>query len=100
MFAFGPRSIVAAKVPCDKPANRRACRHAIVSRLGIRRERASMKRREFIAGAGSAVVWAAASSAQEGRIAKIGILALGHPDPAPLLKSLRQGLRVLGYEDG
>jgi putative ABC transport system substrate-binding protein len=59
-----------------------------------------MKRREFIAGAGSAVAWAAAGSAQEDKIAKIGILALGHPDPAPLLKSLREGLRELGYEEG
>jgi len=59
-----------------------------------------MKRREFIVGAGSAAVWAAAGSAQEGKIAKIGILALGHPDPAPLLKSLREGLRELGYVEG
>ena len=59
-----------------------------------------MKRREFIAGTGSAVAWAAAGRAQEGKIAKVGILALGHPDPAPLLKSLREALRELGYEEG
>jgi putative ABC transport system substrate-binding protein len=59
-----------------------------------------MRRREFIAGAGSACVWVAASSAQEGAIPKIGVLALGHPDPAPLLKSLREGLQALGYEEG
>jgi putative ABC transport system substrate-binding protein len=59
-----------------------------------------MKRREFIAGAGSAVAWAATGSAQESRITKVGILALGHPDPAPMLKGLREGLQELGYEEG
>jgi putative ABC transport system substrate-binding protein len=60
-----------------------------------------VKRREFIAAlSGALMCWPGTSAAQEGKIAKIGILVLGNPDPAPLIKSLREGLQELGYREG
>jgi putative tryptophan/tyrosine transport system substrate-binding protein len=58
-----------------------------------------MLRREFLvlmAGAG----WPAAGLAQSAKTPRIGILALGNPDPAPFLKEFREGLRQLGYVEG
>jgi len=42
------------------------------------------------------MVWPSAVFAQ-GKMHKIGFLALGNPDPAPFVKGVREGLRDLGY---
>ena len=63
-------------------------------------EEACMKRREFIAGLGVAAAWPAVAAAQTGRIARVGVLMLGTPDPALFLREFREGLRELGYEEG
>ena len=60
-----------------------------------------MRRREFIAGLGGAVTSLPHSVlAEQGKVAKIGILLLGYPDPSLFIKGLREGLRDLGYEEG
>jgi putative tryptophan/tyrosine transport system substrate-binding protein len=61
--------------------------------------RASMRRRDFIAGAGSAVAWATAGSAQDD-IRTIGILALGNPNPTRFISDFKSRLAELGYLEG
>jgi putative ABC transport system substrate-binding protein len=52
-----------------------------------------MRRREFIAGLGSAAAWPVAARAQQGdRVRRIGIV-----DDEPVWDNFRQGLRDLGY---
>src|SRR5262249_14917974 len=36
----------------------------------------------------------------QGKVAKIGVLFLGYPDPAVFLNGLKAGLRDLGYQEG
>jgi putative ABC transport system substrate-binding protein len=57
-------------------------------------------RREFITLLGGAPVWPLAARAQQARIYTIGVLALASPNPHPLLKALREGLRDAGYIEG
>ena len=58
-----------------------------------------MKRREFITLLGDAVaVSPLAASAQQTRVYTLGVLTL--PNPEPLLKALREGLRDAGYVEG
>ena len=60
-----------------------------------------MKRREFLALIGGAIAaWPGAGWAQPGKVARIGVLVLGNPDPGPFLTELRAGLRILGYVEG
>jgi len=63
-----------------------------------------MKRREFIAGFGSAAVWPLAARAQQGdRLRRIGVLmsfAENDPEGNALLSALTQGLAELGWTDG
>jgi putative ABC transport system substrate-binding protein len=62
-----------------------------------------MKRREFIAGLGSAAAWPMAAQAQEvRRVYRIGYLSPGSPSPGPLARhdAFRQGLEELGYIEG
>ena len=60
-----------------------------------------MLRRDFIALLGSAVIaWPLSVLAEQGKVAKIGVLLLGYPDPSLFIKGLREGLRDLGYEEG
>jgi putative ABC transport system substrate-binding protein len=59
-----------------------------------------MKRRAFITLLGGAAVLPLAARAQQTKIPTIGVLLLGVPDPAPFLKSLREGLRDRNYFDG
>jgi hypothetical protein len=61
-----------------------------------------MRRREFIAGLGSAAVaQPLAAEAQQPAMPVIGYLGTGSPDlSAELLGAFRQGLRDTGYEDG
>jgi putative ABC transport system substrate-binding protein len=60
-----------------------------------------MRRREFIAALGGAAIARPLSVlAEQGKVAKIGVLLLGYPDPSLFIKGLREGLRGLGYEEG
>src|SRR3974377_6058 len=60
-----------------------------------------MRRREFITLMGGAVAaWPFSVLAERRRVAKIGILVLGYPDPSIFIRGLREGLRDLGYEEG
>ena len=61
-----------------------------------------MRRRDFIvliggAAAGLPFLCPLAARAQQAKIYTIGVLVLTSPDPAPLLKALRDGLRDAGY---
>ena len=57
-----------------------------------------MRRREFIAALGGAAFWPLAARAQQARVHTLGVLTL--PNPEPLLKALREGLRDAGYVEG
>ena len=57
-----------------------------------------MKRRTFIAALGGAAFWPLAARAQQARVHTLGVLTL--PNPEPLLKALREGLRDAGYVEG
>src|SRR6516225_1022069 len=58
-------------------------------------------RREFITLLGSAATaWPLSVLAERGKVAKIGVLVLGYPDPSIFIRGLREGLRDLGYEEG
>jgi putative ABC transport system substrate-binding protein len=60
-----------------------------------------MQRRDFIALLASAATsWPLSVLAEQGKVAKIGVLLLGYPDPSLFIKGLREGLRDLGYEEG
>lgn len=53
-----------------------------------------MRRREFAALFGAAVVWPSAAMAQSG-LPRVAVLALGNPDPQTFMKEFREGLREL-----
>jgi putative tryptophan/tyrosine transport system substrate-binding protein len=57
-----------------------------------------MRRREFIAGIGSAVAWPLAARAQQPLVPVIGFLNSG--SPGPLLAAFRRGLQDGGYVEG
>jgi putative ABC transport system substrate-binding protein len=61
-----------------------------------------MKRRQFITLlGGTAVAWPLAARAQPAaKVYTIGVLALTSPDPEPLVKALRDGLRDANYVEG
>ena len=60
-----------------------------------------MRRREFIAGLGSAAaVWPAGAQAQQSRMKRIGVLVIGNADAPSFLTELREGLRDLGRIEG
>ena len=60
-----------------------------------------MLRRDFIALLGGAAITQPLSVfAEQGKVAKIGVLLLGYPDPSLFIKGLREGFRDLGYEEG
>jgi putative ABC transport system substrate-binding protein len=59
-----------------------------------------MRRREVLGVIGGALAWPLAARAQQTRIVTIGVLALASPDPEPLIKALREGLRDAGYVEG
>ena len=61
---------------------------------------AGMKRREFIIVLCATAAWPLAARAQQGRMYTIGVLTLTNPNPEPLLKALREGLKDLGYVEG
>ena len=60
-----------------------------------------MRRREFIAGLGSAAAWPVAAPAQQATMPVIGFLSSGSPGPfAQLLAAFHQGLKDGGYVEG
>jgi putative ABC transport system substrate-binding protein len=60
-----------------------------------------MRRREFIMVLGCATAgWSLAVRAQPDKMARIGLLMLGNPDPSFFLQKLGEGLRDLGYFEG
>ena len=56
-----------------------------------------MRRREFMALLCGVAILPRGAAAQTNNMPRIGILALGNPDPAPFLKHFREALRELGY---
>ena len=59
-----------------------------------------IKRREFIAGLGSAAVWPVMGRAQQPAVPVIGFLSGGSPGGyAPMVAAFRQGLRILALRD-
>src|SRR5271163_1370859 len=60
-----------------------------------------MRRREFIAGLGSAAVWPAVASAQQAAMPVVGLLdILPRADRIPLINAFRRGLSETGYLEG
>ena len=59
-----------------------------------------MRRREFMLLLGAAAVRPRAAVAQAEKVPRIGILALGNPNPQQFMKSFREGMRDLGYVEG
>jgi hypothetical protein len=63
-----------------------------------------MRRREFIAGLGSAAVWPVVARAQQpSQMRRIGVfstLAADDPDSRPQIEAFLQGLAQLGWTDG
>jgi putative tryptophan/tyrosine transport system substrate-binding protein len=59
-----------------------------------------VKRRDFLTLVGAVAMCPASAWAQPAGIARIGVLVLGNPDPAPFMTAFREGLSDLGYIDG
>jgi hypothetical protein len=60
-----------------------------------------MQRRAFIMFLGGAVAsWPIVAAAQSDKLARVGVLMLGTPDPGLFLREFREGLRELGYAEG
>src|SRR6516165_8536324 len=58
-----------------------------------------MRRREFIAGLGSAAAWPMVARAQQAAVPVVGLLQIGAPSSWNFT-GLRQGLKDMGYVEG
>ena len=58
-----------------------------------------MRRREFIAGLGSAAAWPVVARAQQATMPVIGLLQIGAPSSWDFT-GFRQGLKDIGYVEG
>jgi putative tryptophan/tyrosine transport system substrate-binding protein len=60
-----------------------------------------MRRREFVAGLGSAVAWPVVARAQRPTVPIMGYLSPSSPElAAPLVAAFRKGLAETGYVEG
>jgi putative ABC transport system substrate-binding protein len=59
-----------------------------------------LKRRDFIAALGAVAAVPNRAFAQPAKVPTIGVLALGTPDPQPIVQVVLQELKNLGYRDG
>jgi putative tryptophan/tyrosine transport system substrate-binding protein len=59
-----------------------------------------MRRRDFITFLGGIVSWPISAIADQSRVAKIGILVAGTPDPQPFWTIFQQTMRDRGYIEG
>ena len=59
-----------------------------------------MRRREFIAGLGSAAAWPVVGRTQQANIPVVGFLGTGAPERPTSLAAFRQGLSEVGYVEG
>jgi putative ABC transport system substrate-binding protein len=59
-----------------------------------------MKRREFIATLGAMAIMSSGGNAQSAKISTLGVLALGVPDPQPVVQTALRELGNLGYREG
>ena len=60
-----------------------------------------MRRRNFIAGLGSAAAWPVVARAQQAAVPVVGFLGLGPPRPdASYVAAFRQGLAAAGFVEG
>src|SRR5262245_26973836 len=70
-------------------------------RLATNLWRAEMRRREFIAGLGSAAAWPVVARARQPAVPVIGYLGTESPDVwTGRLRAFRQGLGQTGYNEG
>jgi putative tryptophan/tyrosine transport system substrate-binding protein len=59
-----------------------------------------MRRREFIIFVGSFAAWPLSAHAQLPKVAKIGVLVAGTPDPQPFWTTFQKAMHDLGYVEG
>jgi putative ABC transport system substrate-binding protein len=59
-----------------------------------------MKRREFIVVVTGVVAWPLSAHAQQLKVAKIGVLVAGTPDPQPFWTTFQKAMHDLGYVEG
>jgi ABC-type uncharacterized transport system substrate-binding protein len=59
-----------------------------------------MQRREFIVLVGALAAWPLSARAQQPKIAKIGVLVAGVPDPQPFWTTFQRAMHDLGYVEG
>jgi putative tryptophan/tyrosine transport system substrate-binding protein len=59
-----------------------------------------MKRREFIVFVGGITAWPLFANAQAPKVAKIGVLVAGTPDPQPFWTTFQKAMHDLGYVEG
>ena len=59
-----------------------------------------MRRREFLLLLGASITWPRVVAAQRARVARVGVLVLGNPDPQPFLRAFKDGMLAQGYFEG